>query len=80
MKKTLTLKNMVETYVNYPADQREMDKLWDAYYQMYCVGFIDAVTWDKFSNLCHGWFFDEDCCRRMSPPYKEAPGIRSKQQ
>jgi len=62
MKKTLTLKNMVETYVNYTADQREMDKLWDAYYQMYCVGFIDAVTWDKFSNLCHGWFFDEDCC------------------
>lgn len=60
MKKTLTLKNMVETYVNYTADQREMDKLWDAYYQMSCVGFIDPETWDKFSDRCRAWFFDEE--------------------
>lgn len=56
MNKTLTLKNMVETYVNFSGDQRGMDKMWDAYYQMACVGFIDNVTWDKFSALCHGWF------------------------
>lgn len=62
MKKALTLKNMIETYVNFSEDQRELDKMWDAYYQMACVGFIDSVTWDKFSALCHGWFFDEDAC------------------
>ena len=62
MKKTLTFKNMVETYVNYSGDQHEMDKIWDAYYQMACVGFIDSDTWGKFSALCHGWFFDEDAC------------------
>ena len=62
MKKTLTFKNMVESYVNFSGDQREMDKIWDAYYQMACVGFIDRDTWDKFSALCHGWFYDEDAC------------------
>lgn len=62
MNKTLTLKNMVETYVNFSGDQRELDKMWDAYYQMACVGFIDNVTWGKFSALCHGWFFDQDDC------------------
>lgn len=62
MKKTLTFKNMVETYVNYSGDQHDMDKIWDAYYQMACAGFIDRDTWDKFSTLCHDWFFDEDVC------------------
>ena len=42
MKKLLNLKNMKETIVNYSGDQKEFDKIWDAFYQMACIGFIDS--------------------------------------
>lgn len=44
MKKLLNLKNMKETIVNYSGDQKEFDKIWDAFYEMACVGFIDSDT------------------------------------
>lgn len=46
--KLLNLKNMKETIVNYSGDQKEFDKIWDAFYQMACIGFISQDTWIKF--------------------------------
>ena len=60
MKKLLNLKNMKETIVNYSSDQKEFDKIWDAFYQMACIGFIDSDTWQKFFDQCRGWYVDEE--------------------
>ena len=60
MKKLLNLKNMKETIVNYSGDQKEFDKIWDAFYQMACIGFIDSDTWKKFFDQCRGWYVDEE--------------------
>lgn len=54
MKKTknLNLKNMKETLVNYSTDEEEFDKIWNAFYQMAYLGFIDRNTWRKFIEQC----------------------------
>lgn len=52
--KLLNLKNMKETIVNYSGDQKEFDKIWDAFYQMACIGFISQDTWIKFFDQCAG--------------------------
>ena len=61
--KALNLKNMKETIINYSADQNEFNKIWDTFYNMYCVGFISLDTWSKFFEQCHGWYIDDDCVR-----------------
>ena len=43
---------MKETIVNYSGDQKEFDKIWDAFYQMTCIGFISQDTWKKFFDQC----------------------------
>ncbi|MEE1400919.1 MAG: hypothetical protein UF305_01325 [Oscillospiraceae bacterium] len=58
--KALNLKNMKETIVNYSGDQKEFDKIWDAFYQMACIGFISPDTWKKFLDQCAGWYVDEE--------------------
>lgn len=58
--KLLNLKNMKETIVNYSGDQKEFDKIWDAFYQMACIGFISQDTWIKFFDQCVGWYVDEE--------------------
>ena len=58
--KALNLKNMKETIVNYSGDQKEFDTIWDSFYQMACIGFISPDVWEKFSNQCAGWYFDEE--------------------
>ena len=60
MKKLLNLKNMKETIVNYSGDQKEFDKIQDAFYKMASIGFIDSNTWQKFSDQCRGWYVDEE--------------------
>ena len=60
MKKLLNLKNMKETLVNYSGDNEELNKIWDAFYQMACIGFIDSDTWKKFFDQCRGWYVDEE--------------------
>ena len=60
MSKALNLKNMKETIINYSADQTDFDKIWDAFYQMACVGFISQDTWRKFFDQCRGWHVDEE--------------------
>ena len=59
--KSLTLKNMKETLVNYSRDQEEFSKIWDGFYQMAYLGFISRETWMKFARQCHGWYYDEYC-------------------
>lgn len=58
--KLLNLKNMKETIVNYLGDQKEFDKIWDAFYQMTCIGFVSQDTWEKFFDQCAGWYVDEE--------------------
>lgn len=60
MQKTLNLKNMKETIVNCSGDQKEFDKIWDAFYMMACINFISQDTWRKFFEQCRGWYIDEE--------------------
>lgn len=67
MKKALNMKNMKETIVNYSGDQKEFDKIWDTFYQMACLDFIDQDTWRKFYDQCASWYIDEEnACVRDS--------------
>ena len=63
--KALNLKNMKETLVNYSRDQEEFSKIWNGFYQMFCLGFISRGTWIKFAEQCRGWYYDEysNCIR-----------------
>lgn len=58
--KALNLKNMKETIVNYSGNQKDFDTIWDAFYNMACIGFISSDTWKKFSDQCAGWYVDEE--------------------
>lgn len=60
MAKALNIKNMKERIVNYSGDQKEFDRIWDGFYTMSCLGFIDRETWVKFFNECAGWYIDTD--------------------
>lgn len=60
MKKLLNMKNMKEVLVNYSGDQKELDKIWDAFHVMACCGFVDNNTWRKFFEQCRGWYVDEE--------------------
>ena len=61
--KALNLKNMKETIVNYSADQKEFDRIWDTFYLMSCLGFISQDTWKKFYEQCAGWYIDSENAR-----------------
>lgn len=58
--KGLNIKNMKESLVNYSCMQSELEKIWNTFYQMTCLGFISGDTWDKFSEQCHGWYVTDD--------------------
>lgn len=65
--KTLNLKTMKETIINYSGDQKEFDKIWNAFYMMTITGFISQETWEKFFNQCASWYVDEEnACIRDS--------------
>ena len=59
--KALNLKNMKETIVNYSMGQKDFDRIWEAFYQMSCLGFISQDTWKKFFEQCRGWYIDDEC-------------------
>jgi len=65
--KTLTLKNIKETLVNYTGEQCILDELWFAFREMMCLGFISDDLWNKIYEQCGGWFIDEaaNCVRDM---------------
>lgn len=58
--KALNIKNMKETLVNYSGEQSELEKVWESFYSMVCLGFIDRETWKKFFDQCKGWYITED--------------------
>ena len=58
--KGLNVKNMKETLVNYSGMQSELEKIWNTFYEMACLGFISDDAWDKFSAQCHGWYVTDD--------------------
>lgn len=55
-KKTLTVKNMKETLVNYSADQKDFDRIYGTFYEMAFMGFISTSTWVKFNDDVKGWY------------------------
>lgn len=56
--KLLNVKNMKETLVNYSEEAAELEKIWDAFYQMACLGFISQDAWKRFSDEAAGWYYD----------------------
>ena len=52
----LNYKNMVKQYYRFEADS----EMWDAFYHMRIMGFIDVKTWHKFFDTCRSWYFDKD--------------------
>ena len=58
--KNLNLKNMKETLVNYSECQTEFDRIWHAFYEMVCLGFISQDTWRMFYDQCKGWYVEEE--------------------
>lgn len=61
--RTINLKNMKEALVNFSADQKEMNKIWNGFYTMAVLGFIAPETWRKFSDECHGWYIWQEGSR-----------------
>ena len=60
MAKALNIKNMKERIINYSGEQKEFDRIWDSFYTMSCIGFIDRETWVKFFTECTGWYIDDE--------------------
>lgn len=50
MKKSLTLKEMINTIHNVGIMERE--RVWTTFWNMKCMNFITDETWDKFYNKC----------------------------
>lgn len=58
--KSLSIKNMKETLINYSGEQKELERIWDGFYQMTTLGFISRDAWKKFFEQCKGWYVTED--------------------
>lgn len=59
--KSLSIKNMKETLVNYcGGDQEEYNKIWDTFHGMRCLGFISNEAWKKFFEQTSSWTIDGD--------------------
>ena len=54
-KKTLTVKHMKETLVNYSANQKDFDRVYGTFYEMAFMGFISDSAWKKFNDEVKGW-------------------------
>lgn len=71
--KALNLKNMKEALINDSGDQKELDKIWDSFRHMACMGFISPGTWKKFYDQCADWYIapGEDCVRDSNGTNRE---------
>lgn len=59
--KALNVKNMKEAIVNYcGGDEKEFDKIYDAFVTMANLGFISSEAWERFFNDTCGWTFGGD--------------------
>lgn len=52
----MSVKKMIELYVNYGLDQ----DTWDMLYKMRCHDLISYDNWVKFYETCKGWEFNPD--------------------
>ena len=52
----LSLINMFKAYYDSKADVT----VWNAFYTMYNLGFIDHKTWLRFFEACKDWVWDEE--------------------
>ena len=50
-KSVISLKSMIETYVNFELSQ----DTWDMFYKMAAHDLISSETWNKFFITCKGW-------------------------
>lgn len=71
--KALNLKNMKEALINESGDNKELDKIWETFRHMTCMGFISPGTWKKFCQQCSGWYIapGEDCVRDSNVANRE---------
>ena len=51
MKSVMSVKAMIETYVNFELDE----DTWDMFYNMKSHNLISYDTWEAFYNKCKGW-------------------------
>ena len=51
--KALNLKNMKETYINMTGSNEEMERIYNAFWEMSCLGFVKPETWTKFFNWAY---------------------------
>ena len=51
MKSVMSVKAMIETYVNFELNE----DTWDMFYNMSCHNLISYDTWKAFYNKCKGW-------------------------
>ena len=52
----MSVKKMIELYVNYGLDQ----DTWEMLYEMRCHDLISYDNWMKFADTCKGWEFNPD--------------------
>ena len=59
MKTNLNVKNMIIELITYSAgNQDAFNKIWDAYYRMYTLGFITRTEWVRFYDKCKGYYWE----------------------
>ena len=55
MKSVMSVKAMIETYVNFELDE----DTWEMFYNMKFHNLISYDTWEAFYNKCKGWVMDD---------------------
>ncbi len=74
--KALTVKNMKETLVNDSHSQKEFNRIWDTFYQMFVLRYISISIWVKFFENCRGWYYDKTCdCIRDALFFENLDGL-----
>lgn len=59
--KSMSIKNMKETLVNYcGGDIAEYNKIWETFRSMMLFGFISRDAWNKFLDQTAGWVIEGD--------------------
>lgn len=54
--KNLTIKNIIHEIAD---SNCELDRVWDTFYRLYCLGFISREAWNKISDTCKGYYYNE---------------------
>lgn len=52
----MTLKKMVNTYINFNCDE----EVWNTFNSMYRIGLISCEIWNKFYEKCKGYYYNKE--------------------